>query len=192
LNADWYVQAVEQNYEMAWRPFCEFTASYLTPELRDGAERFGKSIARIMNRLGVELPTTIVHGDYRLDNMFFASRKGGPEFAVIDWQIASRGAGVFDVAYFVAGTLPAEERRAREREIVKLYHDTLIEHGVTGYSLDQCWEDYRLSVLFLLVYSVIAIGSLDMANARGVELFTTISSRTLAAVDDLKAYELLD
>ena len=41
-----------------------------------------------MNRFGDDLPTTIVHGDYRLDNMFFASPQGGPEFAVIDWQIA--------------------------------------------------------------------------------------------------------
>jgi hypothetical protein len=124
--------------------------------------------------------------------MFFASPQGGPEFTVIDWQIACRGGGVFDVAYFVAGTLPVEERRAREREIVKLYHDTLVENGVTGYTLEQCWQDYRLSVLFLLVYSVIAIGSLDMANERGLDLFTKISTRTLAAVDDLKAYELID
>ena len=91
--------------------------------------------------------------------MFFASPQGGPEFAVIDWQIANRGGGVFDVAYFVSGTLTPEERRSREHEIVKLYHDTLVENGVKNYSFDQCWQDYRLSTLFLLPYSVIGAGS---------------------------------
>ena len=191
INAEWNIQAAELSYEPAWGPFAEFAKSYLTPVLRETGERFGKSVRGLMNRFSEELPTTIVHGDYRLDNMFFASPKGGPAFAVIDWQIASRAGGVFDVAYFVTGTLPEEERRARERDILKLYHDTLVEHGVKGYSFEQCWEDYRLSILFLLVYSVLGIGTLDLANPRGVELFTKISRRTLAAISDLKAYELL-
>jgi hypothetical protein len=63
---------------------------------------------------------------------------------------------------------------------------------VQGYAFDQCWEDYRLSTLFLLAYSVIQTGGLDMANERGVDLITKIAQRTIAAIDDLKAYELLD
>jgi len=35
------------------------------------------------------------------------------------------------------------------------------------------------------------MGSIDMANVRGVELFTTILKRTLAAIEDLNAGELL-
>ena len=60
-----------------------------------------------------------------------------------------------------------------------------------GYAFDQCWEDYRLSTLFLLAYSVIGAGGLDLANERGMDLFTKIAQRTIAAIDDLKAYELL-
>ena len=190
-DADWYIEAVEGGYAQAWEPFVEFTKSYLTPELADVCRRYGKSIRKIMTTVGRDLPTTIVHGDFRLDNLFFASPQGGAPFAVIDWQIAARGGGIFDVAYFVSGTLPEAERRATERDIVKLYHDTLIGAGVEGYSFDQCWEDYRLSTLFLLTYSVIALGSLDHANERGVELFTKISQRTLAVISDLKSYELL-
>jgi hypothetical protein len=191
IDAEWNIAAAEQNYELTWAPFCEFTASYLTPALRETGQRFGKSVRKLMSQFGQDLPTTIVHGDYRLDNMFFGSPQGGPEFAVIDWQIASRAGGVFDVAYFVAGTLPEEERKSREREILRLYHETLQLHGVKDYSFEQCWEDYRLSMLFMLAYSVIGIGGIDMANERGVDLFTKISRRTLAAIDDLKSYELL-
>ena len=191
-NVEWQVAAVEQGYEEGLEPFCEFAAAYLTPELRDVARRFGKSIRTIMNNMADDMPATMLHGDYRLDNMFFASPQGGPEFAVIDWQIANRGGGVFDVAYFVSGTLTPQERKSREHEIVKLYHDTLVENGVPGYSFDQCWQDYRLSTLFLLPYSVIGAGSLDLSNERGVELFNKINSGTLAAISDLKSYELMD
>lgn len=190
-DAEWYIEAVEGGYAQAWEPFVEFTKSYLTPELAGVCKRYGKSIRKIMNTVGKDLPMTIVHGDFRLDNLFFASPQGGPPFAVIDWQISTKGGGIFDVAYFVAGTLPEADRRATERDLVRLYHDTLVAHGVTGYSLDQCWEDYRLSALFLLTYSVIALGSLDHANQRGVDLFTRISQRTLAAITDLNSAELM-
>jgi len=191
LDAEWFIQAVEDGYAQAWEPFVEFTKSYLTPELADIGKRYGTSIRKIMSTLGTELPTTIVHGDFRLDNLFFASPQGGPPLCVIDWQISSKGGGIFDVAYLVAGTLPEAERKATERHLVKLYLDTLVAHGVKDYSYEQCWQDYRLSTLLLLGYSVIALGSLDHANERGVELFTTISKRTFAAIIDLKSAELL-
>ena len=139
-NAEWNVAAAEQAYGEALKPFFEFTESYLTPEMRDVAQRFSQHIRPIMEQVADDMPSTIVHGDYRLDNMFFASPEGGPDFAVIDWQIASRGGGVFDVAYFVTGTLPPDERKAREHDIVKLYHETLVENGVTGYDFDRCWR----------------------------------------------------
>ena len=104
-----------------------------------------------------------------------------------------RSSGVFDAAYFVAGTLPSDERRAREREILTSYHDTLLEYGVKGYSFDQCWQDYRTATLFLFAYSVLTAGSaVNTANERGVTLFSTIAQRTLSAIEDLKAYEMLD
>lgn len=192
INAEWNVAAVEANYPLSWDAFVTFTSGYLTPTVRAAGERFVGRIRPLLDRIGDDLPMTIVHGDYRLDNMFFGAPGSGTEFAVIDWQIATRGGGVFDVAYFVAGSLAPEERRVRERDIVRVYHETLVEHGVKDYSAEQCWEDYRLSALILLAYSVIGAGGLDLANKRGMELFTKITQRTIAALDDLKAYELLD
>jgi len=190
-DAEWLIQAMEDGYAQAWEPFVEFTKDYLTPELADVGKRFGNSIRKITNMAGKDMPTTITHGDFRLDNLFFASPEGGPPFAVIDWQISSKGGGIFDVAKFVCDTLPVADRKAAERDLVKLYHDTLVGRGVKDYSFEQCWEDYRLSTLFLLIYSVTALGSLDLANERGAELFTTVSKRTLAAITDLKSAELL-
>lgn len=190
LDADWYVQSVVQGYGEAWPPFVEHFGHHLSPSLRKVAEDFVNHIESLMNYLGSR-PLTIVHGDYRLDNLFFPTSQGGDPLAVIDWQISSRGRGVFDVAYFTAGTLPPEDRKAKERDLLRLYHDTLLERGLKDYDFERCWHDYRLSTMFLIVYSVIAMGALDMANERGVELFTTILTRTVSAISDLNAGELL-
>ncbi len=192
IDAEWNVAAAEENYELCWTPFVEFAGDMLTPTVRAAGARLGKEMRNLLGRMSNDIPRTIVHGDYRLDNMFFASPDGGPAFAVIDWQISSRAGGVFDVAYFVAGTLPPEQRRAHEQEIVRSYFDTLVEHGVRGYGFEQCWEDYRTSMLTLLVYSVIGAGGLDLSNERGLELFRKIARGTLEAIEDLKAYEMLD
>jgi aminoglycoside phosphotransferase (APT) family kinase protein len=132
-----------------------------------------------------------VHGDFRLDNLFFATPEGGDPLAVIDWQLSSRGRGVFDIAYFVAGSLEPVDRKAREMTLLRMYHEALTRCGVRDYDFEQCLADYRLCILFLLAYAVIALGALDMANDRGLQLFTTILKRTAAAIGDLDAGQLL-
>ena len=166
IDDDWQIESAEQSYAESWDPFIERFGHQLSPTLRDIAERFGKNIRPLMHKFGAR-PRTIVHGDYRLDNLFFGPLGSSDSLAVIDWQISSRGRGVFDVAYFLAGTLPPPERKAKEQDLLRMYHDILTERGVRGYDFDQCWADYRVSVLFLIVYSVISMGSLDMTNERG-------------------------
>ena len=64
---------------------------------------------------------------------------------------------------------------------------------MTGYSFDQCWQDYRTATLFLFTYSVLTAGSaINTANERGVTLFSTIGSPATDALGHrrLKAYEM--
>jgi hypothetical protein len=83
-------------------------------------------------------------------------------------------------------------RAAHEESLVREYHRTLEANGVKGYSWDQCWDDYRASVMGCLTYPVVAGGSVDLANDRGLELATKMLDRSLSAIEDLKAYEILD
>jgi hypothetical protein len=76
-------------------------------------------------------------------------------------------------------------------DLLRMYHAVLLDGGVRAYDFDQCFEDYRASMLGCLLYSVLEIGSLDTANERGLELFTAIMERALSAVADLNAGELL-
>ena len=124
----------------------------------------------------------VVHGDYRLDNLLFPD--AGPEgVAVVDWQTAAVGPPVRDLAYFLETSLTVEDRRATERDLVATYHRALADHGVTGYDLDSCWDDYVDGLLHGPL--IILLGRLTATvTDRGDEMFRAMWQRSSAAIDD--------
>ncbi len=183
-------QSAEASYQQAWTPFIANFGDALSPEMRDTAEKIGQRVIALQSSIA-DRPHTIIHGDYRTDNLFFGTPAGGAPFAVVDWQIACRGRGIFDVAYLLCGGLDADLRSANEERLVRLYHDTLVANGVTGYPFEQCWREYRRMSLYVLVYVVISLGTLDFANERGLRLFNAWLGRSAAAIEHLKAAEEL-
>jgi hypothetical protein len=181
-------RSAEQSYAQAWEPFIANFGERLSPKTRETAERVGQNVVKLQSSIA-DRPHTIVHADFRADNMFFATPEGGPEFALADWQIACRGRGIFDVAYLLCGGMEPADRQAQEGRLVRLYHDTLLKHGVTGYGWEQCWREYRRMALYVLVYVVISLGTLDFANERGLALFDAWLRRATAAIEHLDAAE---
>lgn len=182
--------SAEPTYQQCWPGFLSFLGDKLPDPVKRVGERLASRINKIQHAM-MDRPTTIVHGDFRLDNLFFASAEGGAPFAVVDWQIAFRGNGTFDVGYLLAGNLTPAVRRAGEAELLRLYHDALLAGGVRDYSFDTCRHDYRLSALFCLVYVVISIATLDPANARGLALFHAWLERVGAAIVELEADQVM-
>jgi thiamine kinase-like enzyme len=131
---------------------------------------------------------TIVHGDLRYDNLFFSDEG---EMAIADWQIITRARGAYDIAYFMSQSVNPEDRRVIEMDVLRAYHEKLLENGVKDYSFDQCFNDYRLTAMFCLVYPVIAGGTLDLANERGLTLARTMLDRSITTILDLNCDEML-
>jgi Ser/Thr protein kinase RdoA (MazF antagonist) len=181
-------QSAEGAYQQAWEPFIQNFGDRLSPEMRKTAEQIATRIIKLQSSIA-DRPHTIIHGDYRTDNLFFASPQGGAPFAVVDWQIAARGRGVFDVAYLLCGGLDAPVRKANEQRLLKLYHGILVENGVKDYSFEQCWREYRRMALYTFMYVVISLGTFDFANERGLRLFNAWLVRTTAAIEELNAAE---
>lgn len=90
---------------------------------------------------------SLIHLDYRLDNMLFDARDGTYPLAVVDWQSVMAGPPSLDVAYFIGLALPAELRRRHERDLLLLYLDELKRHGVRDYGYDALYADYRITLL---------------------------------------------
>jgi hypothetical protein len=137
-----------------------------------------------------ERPYTLNHGDLRLDNIFFGSVDGTRPLTLIDWQIAVKARGPYDIAYFLSQSIDPTERKANEKDWLRHYYDTVMD-GREGYSWEQCWEDYRAATLYCVAYPLVGGGSIDLGNERGVELVGQMAVRSLTAVEDLDADELL-
>ena len=178
-------QTAEPAYQQSLPHFLKAFGDHLSPRMRTVSDALRTHVVDLQNTSS-KPPVTIVHGDYRLDNLFF-----GPNgVAVIDWQIAHRGRGVFDVAYFLSGCLEPAARRAEEMRLLRLWYE-LATDGGRGYTFEDALRDYRRAVLYCHVYTVIAIGSLDPANERGLRVFQAWLQRRSAAIEDLEAYELM-
>ena len=108
-------ESLQELYQQLWEPFTEKFKDFLSDEFLELGFRFGKNVVNIGKQLS-QPPQTIVHGDYRLDNLLFSSPESGTMLTVIDWQVAQRGRGVSDVAYFLGGesALRTTERHRHE------------------------------------------------------------------------------
>ena len=168
--------------------FLDRYADRLEPSHVRIAERLLGGIGRFLrDRPG---PRAVQHGDYRLDNMLFGTGDGGYPLAVVDWQTVVWGPPVFDASYFLGAGLSPVERRAHERALLRAYYEALGARGVSGYSWDDCWRDYRRYAFggFLM-----AIGASMMVvqTPRGDEMFLTMIRRHGAQIEELDAVDLL-
>lgn len=179
----------QSSYTQAWPPFQKFVGDRLPAAVRDAGDRLQGRVIELLDELS-KPPVTVMHGDFRLDNLVFPNGVTDA-VGVLDWQITSRGRGSFDLGYFFCTSLAPEVRAANERELLDAYVGALAAGGVRDYGLDECMRDYRLTVLFCMVYTVILIGALDMGNERGRALFDALLERNSAAIMDLRAYELI-
>lgn len=164
-------------------------SGFFSDELRRLAEAFGP---RISDHLAETARTsrTFVHGDFRLDNLFFDGA-GGDDVVMVDWQVSGLGAGLYDVAYFLVCSLDIGVRRRIERDLLAEYAETVRGMGVKDFTFEECWLGYRQNVLTLLVIAVFVGGGLDFTNERGRQLVETGIRRTLTAIEDLDAAEMM-
>jgi thiamine kinase-like enzyme len=107
-------------------------------------------------------PQTLCHGDLHRDQILFPSKDDGV-IRIIDWQMASRDSGAYDLAYLPMTGLRPEQRKSCERSMVENYHAQLIANGVTDYSLETLWGSYRMSIARIAIYFLSALAAPDIA-----------------------------
>ncbi|MSQ41628.1 MAG: hypothetical protein EXR65_01130 [Dehalococcoidia bacterium] len=139
-------------------------------------------------RASAEPPRTLLHGDCRLDNVFFPADRSPPVF--IDFQLLSRARGPYDLAYFLGTNLEPTLRRQLEDELLRTYHAAIATAAAGGYDLDACRRDYRLGLLLAFGFWVQSAGAGTFpAAARPLR---DVALRRLAlALIDLDAEALL-
>ncbi len=175
---------------VGWDPTVEIFGEFVPQWLRDVKEAYLEAVPRLQERLDAA-PRTLVHGDFRMDNLFFGTEPGHHPMVMVDWQGPLRGRGIHDVAYLLCQSTQVDVRRSHERELIRRYVDQLAAAGVEGYDFDEAWEDYRHAVLYLWVYATVIAGTLDATNERGFAWMSQMVARNVAAIEDLGCLDLL-
>jgi hypothetical protein len=132
-------------------------------------------------------PCTVVHGDFRCDNLMFGHPDG--RVCVLDWQTVGIGHALSDLSYFLGGSLLVQDRRDHERELIRRYLNDVSLHGVE-LDEDEAWTAYRryaFSGLMMAVVASMIVGRTD----RGDDMFMAMAERAGRHALDLDSEALL-
>lgn len=179
----------------------DFTAEFLATATSQFLERYDPApgTASALQRFADEFvawatgrpePFSLLHSDYRLDNLLFAPADAPDPVVAVDWAVVTVGLPLRDVAFLVSTGLTTEDRRAGERSIVDAYHRRLVELGVTSYDAQRCWDDYRFS-LFQGPFITVLGAYVAQTAERGDRMFKVMADRSATAITDLDAFSLL-
>ena len=138
--------------------------------------------ARLARGQGV----TLVHRDTHTANFLFP-KAFEDAVRITDWQSWRIDCATDDLALFMAAQWYPERRARLERPLLERYLAQLVQDGVTDYTWDDLWYDYRASILRL--FSIFIGG---WHPRRVPSLWWDRTERCLMAVADLGCMELLD
>jgi hypothetical protein len=133
---------------------------------------------------------TVIHGDYRADNMLYDGHGGNVPLVTVDWQTAGAGPGLLDVGYLIGTGLDPDDRAPIEERLVRDYHDAITAAGVAGYDWDRCWADYRLYAAYGVIMLTTAAVVVERTD-RGDAMFLAMLRRIADQVTHLDTASLI-
>ena len=164
-----------------------FLARYsdrLTAAEKDMVRAVGENlIAYTMNYQG---PQTLIHIDYRLDNMMF---NGPYPLTVVDWQSIAYGCGLNDASYFVGTSLEPSMRAENDEYLLRQYFCALTEYGA-DITWEECWKYYCVNAPAGLIMAVIA-SMIVGETPRGNDMFMAMAKRSAKMCEDLNAIDII-
>ena len=163
---------------------------YLTPRMVQERDRFLAAIPEMQDWM-ISEPVTLVHGDYRMENLLYGCEPGHDPVAVIDWQGPLVARGMNDVALFLGQSTRTDVRREHERALIDRYVEGLKAGGVPAADLVDAWEDYRRTLMYNWVYVAVVAGTLDASNETAYAWMAQMVARQSAASEDLDILELM-
>lgn len=180
---------VQSVYQASLSRALDIFSDQFSAPMRRLAEAYGSHLAE-HSAMIARGPQTLIHGDYRLDNMFFDSASDF-QVALVDWQVSGVSSGLYDVAYFLSSSVSTDVRRTIERSAIRQYHELVAGMTTGDLTFEDCWRGYRENLLGCFRVPIIAGAQLDFNNDRGRQLAQVFLQRTLAAINDLDAGKFL-
>ena len=131
---------------------------------------------------------TMIHNDAHAWNALYPKDGIDGKMYICDWQSFSVFKGITDIAYFMGIHWHPERRKRMEKVLLRKYHEILQKSGITNYSWNECYNDYRSAIVALLYDCVIWQWSTKKIHPI---VWWSHLERALRAFEDLKCDELL-
>lgn len=179
-------RATASLFQRSYPGFCDRYSDRIDNEIIELGARFVAHADRYFS--AAPSTSTVVHRDYRLDNLLFSGSGSQSVVAVVDWQTIGIGPGASDLSYFVGSGLVLDDRRQHEELLVSEYQRHLQVYGIEM-EFDELWKQYRLYA-FAGFGMAIAASMLVSQTDRGDEMFVAMASRHGQQAIDLES-ELL-
>lgn len=84
---------------------------------------------------------TMVHGDFWPGNVMYLVKE--QEIRLLDWEMCGLGSGPQDLGQYVISNMEPSVRRQHDQDLVRSYHQELLDRGVTV-SWEYVWHEYRV------------------------------------------------
>ena len=166
--------------------FVDRFGEVMPAERRGLYERLLDSTPSLLARYDTGQNLTLIHGDAHWWNCFVPHDSQHEQVRLIDWEDWTVGTGTTDLAYMIAMLWFPDRRRSTEQPLLTCYHDTLLANGVTAYNRQQLNDDYRWSVLLLMLRPI-----WQATHNLPARVWWPNLERNMLAVEDLDCRELL-
>lgn len=134
-----------------------------------------------------KLPLTVAHGDVHLKNWYIAANG---EMGLGDWQCVSRGHWARDICYAIGSALKTEDRRAWEKDLIKLYLEEMEREGGPHISFDEAWLHYRQQLVTALVWWTMTLTpGEDLPDMQPKDITLEMIRRLAVATDDCDTFD---
>ena len=134
-------RAAEAPWVRVSRPTNDYAAGMLRYGIDHHRDRLTDSFVEIaelyidhhdeLQRLWHEGPHTVIHGDTHIGNLFLDDGRVG----FLDWGIINVNTPMRDISYLMTMAMSIDDRRANERDLLRLYLDLRLAAGVTEISV---------------------------------------------------------
>lgn len=166
--------------------FMNFLGDRLSAKRRNTYQQVLDALPDLYARLTLRRAYTVVHDDIHIGNALYPRDPTVDTVRLIDWQTWHIDLAPKDLAHMMALFRFPEQRKALERPLLERYYNRLCENGVTDYSWDQCWYDYRLCVIRKLFHP-----AWQWATGHHPNIWWNHLQRAMTAYEDLQCGELL-
>lgn len=111
-------------------------------------------------------PLTVIHGDCHSENYLWpeGAAASGEKIIAIDFQLATVGQGLFDVANFLLLSMDSELLQKEEEELLMFYHTKLAASIAVEFTMEEFRNRYAAGMVYTLILEAVGQGTMDTSE----------------------------